>query len=123
MSLSRSVTKIMDKRSNNQSRVFLQKLGKKQTKKEFKPPASDSSSSVRLQRKKKTTFMGALKRAESRTVFTSTNFKAKIDDANKVKIAAADMANYQIVEKVTDKNNLLVYTMMQNSDLIYFNRL
>ena len=67
--------------------------------------------------------MGALKRAESRTVFTSANFKANAESANKVKIAAADMANYQIVEKVTDKNNLLVYTMMQNSDLIYFNRM
>ena len=123
MSLSRSVTKIMDKRSSNQSRVFLQKLGTRHAKKEFKPAASDSSSSVRLQRKKKTTFMSALKRAESRTVFASTNFKAKAEDTNKAKISAEEMANYQIVEKVTDKNNLLVYTMMQNSDLIYFNRM
>ena len=31
------------------------------------------------------------------------------------------MANYQIVELVTDTNNLHIYSNMQNSDVIYFN--
>ena len=36
-------------------------------------------------------------------------------------IEPADMANYQIVELVTDTNNLHIYSNMQNSDVIYFN--
>ena len=31
------------------------------------------------------------------------------------------MANYQIVEIVTDTNSLHIYSSMQNSDVIYFN--
>ena len=40
---------------------------------------------------------------------------------NQIKIDPKDMLNYQIIEKVIDRNNLLIYSSMQNSDVIYFN--
>ena len=119
MSLSRSVSKIMDKRSSH-SRVFLSKYGEKQAKREFKKPESESSSSVVL--KKKSKFISALRRADSRRVFASEQFDKSHDQLiNQIKIEPKDMANYQIVERVTDTNNLLIYSNMQNSDIIYFN--
>lgn len=119
MSLSRSVSKIMDKRSSH-SRVFLSKYGEKQAKREFKKPESESSSSVVL--KKKSKFISALRRADSRRVFASEQFDKSHDQLmNQIKIEPKDMANYQIVERVTDRNNLLIYSNMQNSDIIYFN--
>jgi len=72
--------------------------------------------------KKKSKFISALRRADSRKVFASSQFDKSHDQLiNQIKIEPKDMANYQIVERVTDTNNLLIYSNMQNSDIIYFN--
>ena len=85
----------------------------------WQPADSASSPSVVL-KKAQSKFISALRRADARKVFASSAFDQS-QPANEITIEPADMANYQIVELVTDTNNLHIYSNMQNSDVIYFN--
>lgn len=70
--------------------------------------------------KKKTTFISKIKGKAQKRVFKKG--KSKNNAATKM-IDFEKRADYQVIERVADYNNLLIYSELKNGDLVLFNKL
>mmetsp|Transcript_37774 Transcript_37774/g.57832 ORF Transcript_37774/g.57832 Transcript_37774/m.57832 type:complete len:255 (+) Transcript_37774:1499-2263(+) len=117
ISMTKSVSKILDTKQALRKNIFKAKETKKVDVFERKSQESD-------QPKKKPNFMRSLSRVDKKRFFADKFRMSKTTIQNQKKILPKDLQNYKIVQKQGFfEGKQLFYVGMQNSDMLFHNRL